>query len=678
MKSFNITKRSFLIDGEEKPFLCGELHYFRMPREYWEAALDRLIECGCNAVAYYVPWFVHEYKEGKFDFTGEVHKDNDLHSWIRLTQKKGLLGFIRPGPYVYAETVDLGIPRWFTEKYPNANVKSYKDGEYTSYGFVRNAAHNHPDFITSVKKWYAEVCNEIMDYIAPKGNIVMFQLCNEIPNEDTDDRNPENLGIGDVTGIFPSYLKEKYSTVKNINKYYNAAFDKLEMIEPHMLVEKKPELAQIDHLEFYYGHYYPEYFNTLGKIARDYGINVTLVHNAYNPRAISLHYHNKKKNPWLNIGLDCYYSINGRLGMKEATYFCEFGSEYARRFLDNVPWVAEHECGYWNDYPVVYGPELYIWNIWTLAAGYKGINMYLFASGINRDGMGFFGTDHNWQAPVSCYGEKRGTFDHIKRSLDDIKENSDVFFKDNLYDIAMGIKNAHGLIWSDVARTTSDAYYALKCANFTPYICDFESETLQQLKEHKAIWVVSDQYMDEAVQGKLCDYASTGGILIIQGIVPYKDYRGDPCTLIADELGLKVQPHRDDVCPQQKIVYDGKEYFIGRTVQGFEADNRYVTAYEWVNGQPAAASMPYGTGRVMILPFRIEILFNSMKECITELLRNEGIVSNIRGASMLRVIPKINGRSVVLNLHPETVEEQIEICGREYDVEVKPYSFKIL
>lgn len=33
MNRFDIIERSFLIDGEEKPFLCGEMHYFRMPKE---------------------------------------------------------------------------------------------------------------------------------------------------------------------------------------------------------------------------------------------------------------------------------------------------------------------------------------------------------------------------------------------------------------------------------------------------------------------------------------------------------------------------------------------------------------------------------------------------------------------------------------------------------------------
>ena len=86
-----------------------------------------------------------------------------------------------------------------------------------------------------------------------------------------------------------------------------------------------------------------------------------MIHNAYNPRAISLHYGNNRKNPWLNIGIDCYYSLTGQLGIREGTYFCDYGAEYASNFLAKAPWVIEQESGYWKDYPQVYGPELYLW-----------------------------------------------------------------------------------------------------------------------------------------------------------------------------------------------------------------------------------------------------------------------------------------------------------------------------
>lgn len=186
---FEIKEEKFYLNGIQIPLICGEIQYFRIPREYWEEVLDRLAECGCNAVAFYVPWFVHEYEEGKFDFTGQVHPDNDLHTWIRLIRERGLLVFLRPGPYIYAETTDLGIPRWFSENYPDARIKRWKNDYYEATDFANSVAHNHPDFLAAVKRWYEAVCREVKDYQAPKGNIVLFQLCNEIPGDNHDDEN---------------------------------------------------------------------------------------------------------------------------------------------------------------------------------------------------------------------------------------------------------------------------------------------------------------------------------------------------------------------------------------------------------------------------------------------------------------------------------------------------------
>ena len=66
MTSFKITPHAFEINGRETYLLMGEIHYFRMPPEGWRPALERLKECGCNAVAYYVPWFVHQPQEDTF------------------------------------------------------------------------------------------------------------------------------------------------------------------------------------------------------------------------------------------------------------------------------------------------------------------------------------------------------------------------------------------------------------------------------------------------------------------------------------------------------------------------------------------------------------------------------------------------------------------------------------
>jgi len=678
MNEFAIKQQNFHINGKEELLLCGEIHYFRMPKESWEKALDSLVEAGCNAVAYYVPWFVHEYEEGKYDFSGEVHPDNDLHTWIALTQKKGLLGFLRPGPYVYAESTDLGIPKWFQKKYPNAAVKKYVNGKYEGASRVNAVAHNHPDFLNAVSSWYKAVCENIAPYIAPKGNVIMVQLCNEIPGDDYDDRNPENLGIGKEDGIYPSYLREKYKEVANLNQIYGGDFESFIEIEPHMLEAANEKLAMLEKLEFYYTHYYPNYFLSLKEIMEENGIQTNFIHNAYNPRAISLHYHNKKKNPWLHIGVDCYYSLSGNLGLKDATYYCDFGAEYSKRFLNDVPWVIEQECGYWNDYPFVYGPELYIWNIWTIASGYKGLNMYLFASGKNRPGMGFFGTDHNWQAPVNEYGEKAETYSYIKDSLSEIVKNKHVFMAENQYDIALGIKNDPGLIWKSVAKDSNEAYYALKSEGYNPRIVDFIGADLEELKDYPTLFVVSDEEMEMEIQEKLCKYVKQGGTLILNGKVPYQDMNGKSCTLLADELGLYIEKVHIKYPDQEKVCYQDVEYYIGNTIQEMSFNEKIQVLGTTQEGKASVLHTVFGIGKVVVLPFSLKIIFQSTCKLVSEILKKVDVNPTIKGAFKLRVILKETQDAIVLNLHPINVKEKIYIGVNEFEIELPAYSYRII
>lgn len=676
MKEFQITEEEFLIDGKPELLLCGEIHYFRMEKKYWEAALEKLAEAGCNAVAYYVPWFVHEYQEGKFDFTGEVHPDNDLHTWISLTQKKGFLGFLRPGPYVYAETTDLGIPKWFTEKYTNTQVQKWEQGAYKNFSAVKCAGHNHPDFLKAVDRWYTRVASEIRQYLFPKGNLVMVQLCNEIPCDDYDDRNPENLGIGREDGLYPSYLKQKYGTKERLEETYGHKMPALAETEPHMLEEADPARAFRERQEFYYTWYYPNYFQKLREIMEREGVRTQFVHNAYNPRAISLHYQNRRKNPWLFIGVDCYYSLTGNLDKRSGVYFAEYGAEYSRSFLKNVPWVIEQESGYWNDYPKVYGPELYLWNIWTIAGGYRGFNLYLFASGINRPGMGFYGTDHNWQAPVGTDGTKRETYDGIARSIRDIRKYEKALTAPKQYDLALGVKNDPGLIWTACAKPSNDMYFVLRNAGYNPKIIDFCEASPEELSSCPVLVIVTDGQMEHRVQEKLAGYVRGGGTLILNGCIPWEDRQG-PCSILADALKISGEPYTFTKKDQEKILLDRVEYFIGRKIQKI-SDTGAATVLAWTGeNRPAVLETSLGKGKAIILPFVLEPMFESLSVMLAKVLTAAGAGPQVQGARMLHVIPKAAGESIILNPHPVRVCEELRISGRILSLSMEPYSFTV-
>ena len=57
------------------------MHYWRIVPEYWEDRLKNLKACGFNTLETYVPWNLHERREGQFDFSGNL----DIVKYIEST-----------------------------------------------------------------------------------------------------------------------------------------------------------------------------------------------------------------------------------------------------------------------------------------------------------------------------------------------------------------------------------------------------------------------------------------------------------------------------------------------------------------------------------------------------------------------------------------------------------------
>ena len=110
--NFSVGKGTFLLNG--KPFIvkAAEVHYPRIPQEYWEHRIQMCKALGMNTLCLYVFWNIHEQREGEFDFTG----NNDVAAFCRLAQKNGMYVIVRPGPYVCAEWEMGGLPWWLLKK----------------------------------------------------------------------------------------------------------------------------------------------------------------------------------------------------------------------------------------------------------------------------------------------------------------------------------------------------------------------------------------------------------------------------------------------------------------------------------------------------------------------------------------------------------------------------------
>lgn len=151
-------KGEFLLDG--KPFIikAAELHYPRIPREYWQHRLDLCKALGMNTVCLYTFWNSHEPRQDQFNFTGQ----NDVRTFIELCQKNELKVILRPGPYVCAEWEMGGLPWWLLKK------KDIK------------LRQQDPFFMNRVDKFQKELAKQVGDLTINNGGpIIMIQVENE-------------------------------------------------------------------------------------------------------------------------------------------------------------------------------------------------------------------------------------------------------------------------------------------------------------------------------------------------------------------------------------------------------------------------------------------------------------------------------------------------------------------
>ena len=156
--SFRVGDKTFLLN--DKPFVvkAAEVHYPRIPREYWEQRIQMCKALGMNTLCIYVFWNFHEPQMDNFLFTGQ----NDVAAFCRLAQKNGMYVIVRPGPYACAEWEMGGLPWWLLKK---------KD--------IR-LREQDPFFMERAEKFETKLAEQLRDLTIQKGGpIIMVQVENE-------------------------------------------------------------------------------------------------------------------------------------------------------------------------------------------------------------------------------------------------------------------------------------------------------------------------------------------------------------------------------------------------------------------------------------------------------------------------------------------------------------------
>lgn len=157
--TFAISEGAFMYDGKPVQIHSGEMHYARIPHEYWRQRLQMIKAMGLNTVATYVFWNFHETAPGVWDFTTGNH---NIREFIKLAGDEGLMVILRPGPYACAEWEFGGYPWWLA-----------KNKELV----IRT---NNKPFLDSCNVYISKLISEVKDLqITQGGPVIMIQAENE-------------------------------------------------------------------------------------------------------------------------------------------------------------------------------------------------------------------------------------------------------------------------------------------------------------------------------------------------------------------------------------------------------------------------------------------------------------------------------------------------------------------
>ncbi|KAL2516356.1 Beta-galactosidase 17 [Forsythia ovata] len=158
-RKFEIAEDMFWKDGEPFRIIGGDLHYFRVLSEYWEDRLLRAKALGLNTIQTYVPWNLHEPRQGQLVFEGIA----DIISFLRLCQKMDMLVMLRVGPYICGEWDFGGFPAWLLAKEPAIKIRS-----------------SDPAFLDLVERWWGILLPKVSPLLYSNGGpIIMVQVENE-------------------------------------------------------------------------------------------------------------------------------------------------------------------------------------------------------------------------------------------------------------------------------------------------------------------------------------------------------------------------------------------------------------------------------------------------------------------------------------------------------------------
>jgi len=208
------------LDGEVLPLHAGAVHYWRLERRYWRAALQAVRHTGFKLVDFYTPWGVHERAPGELDL-GEHDERLDVRAFLDLIAELGLYAILRPGPHINAELTYFGLPERIV--WDAACQARSPEGNPVVLPMIPTMfpvpSYASEAYLDEATRFYHRLGEALSPYVYPAGPIVLLQVDNEGAMFFRDgpydqDHHPDALAK------YYSYLRDRYGSIDALRAAY--------------------------------------------------------------------------------------------------------------------------------------------------------------------------------------------------------------------------------------------------------------------------------------------------------------------------------------------------------------------------------------------------------------------------------------------------------------------------
>ncbi|MCE5341586.1 MAG: beta-galactosidase [Planctomycetaceae bacterium] len=706
MITFN--NNSFQKNGESYFILSGEMHYFRIEADRWEKHLKLLKQAGLNTVSSYVPWSLHEQIEGKADFAGKYAANLNLEKFIFLCKKNELNLILKPGPYILAELAMHGIPKWFSEKYPDALACDSTGKPYP----VKYTCLTHPDYLRKTMQWYDAVMPIIAkSQISNGGPVAMIQVCNEVGLFQW------LCGSGDYckTSIaaYQKYLEKTYKTINALNKHYGMVYsDFSEIIPPAGKVKNKVEHLAYRDWENFHRDFYAEYIGRLINEIRKRNVTVSLFHNVPGwvfgraktmPVCISMYHKLAQLYPDVLLGVDHIPENPSYRNFHDDRLINAFTK--AIQGNRGPTYIAELQAGTREANVRVYPNEMELFYKACLANGAAAMNFYMFSQGQNPPGWEIYDSSFYLQTPLNADGKPTEQYPVIKNIGEFIKTHGQklaecqsktlqalvfyppyyyreftnpLFTGENLDDCSFaGCKLDARMVTDELLFESLGKLLAMDNQEYDAVDI---TNTNTELHKYKQLWAACTERMDAKSQQSLLEYAQQGGHLICFPTLPKFDLDGKICSILADGLSVISDKIFTDSDGMIRWLKTNQEMHAISYVQTFKC-KKAETLATTRDGKICGVKVKCGKGSASILGTGFVYQASAHKQA----WQNLSLDINFKGSitcdnpliiTRTRLAKDNSGYFFMLNYHNQTLDGNISLNNQH--IELQPFSGTIV